>query len=90
MEQVQIHLRLPPELHEHIRDRAKQRGVSLNSMIVEVIGKAVPSAICPMCDGTGKLSAVLVEWIEQERSRAAATARSMTTSGEDPHAAASD
>ena len=38
-ERGQILVRLPPALHKRLNDRAKTRGVSLNTLVVELLAK---------------------------------------------------
>lgn len=78
MEQTQIHLRLPPDLHEQMSERAKELGVSLNSLMVDLLSEQVPTDECPMCHGVGHVPAYLAWWLKQREAKAAARTQRAT------------
>ena len=40
MEPTSLHVRLPPELHEHLRAMAEEHGLSLNGLVIELLAGA--------------------------------------------------
>jgi hypothetical protein len=77
---AQFHIRMPQALRDTLHERAEATGVSMNTLMVQLLWSAAPPATCPMCCGAGVVPASVIEG-HNEALALLATAEGTTTHG---------